>query len=157
MTPIATTPRRSLADWCIRTARAVLPAPRTEWAEAMDAEVAAITDDREALRWAVGCLITSCLIHLRDRRYRPSAYLPLVMSSIAIGMVLIHAALYGIVPETDEGTPAHIFQLLMVAQVPVIAFFALRWFREAPASTTRILLVQFVAMGGAVVSVLLFT
>ena len=123
----------------------------------MGAEVDAIADDREALRWALGCLLTSHLIQLRKQLLRPSAYLPLIMSLMAIGMVLTHAAMYGIVHETDEGTPAHIFQLLMVAQVPIIGFFAFRWFREAPTSAVQILLFQFGAIGSAVVSVLLLT
>jgi len=42
-------------------------------------------------------------------------------------MVLGHAAIYGIVHETDEGPAAHIFQILMAAQVPVVAFFAIKW------------------------------
>ena len=56
---------------------------------------------------------------------RPSGFLPFAMSAVALGMVLIHAAIYGIVHEADEGTPAHIFQLLMVAQLPVVACFAI--------------------------------
>lgn len=123
----------------------------------MEAEVEAITDDREALRWAMGCLLTSYLIQLRRQLHRLSAFVPLLMSLIAIGMVLIHAAMHGIVHETDEGTPAHIFQLLMVVQVPIIGFFALRWFQEAPAAAAQILIFQVGAMCSAVVAVLLFT
>lgn len=40
----------------------------------------------------------------------PTVFLPLVMSLLALGMVLIHFAIFGIVEETDEGTAAHIFQ-----------------------------------------------
>ena len=57
---------------------------------------------------------------------QPSAFLPLVMSLTALAMVLGHAAIYGIVHETDEGPAAHIFQILMAAQVPVVAFFAIK-------------------------------
>jgi len=47
-------------------------------------------------------------------------------------MVLVHFAIFGIVEETDEGTAAHIFQLLIVAQVPFIAFLAFKWLALAP-------------------------
>jgi len=57
---------------------------------------------------------------------QPSAYLPLMMSLAALGLVLVHAAIFGIVHEADEGTAAHIFQLLMVAQMPLVAFFAIK-------------------------------
>ena len=46
---------------------------------------------------------------------QPTVFLPLVMSLVALSMVLVHFAIFGIVEETDEGTAAHIFQLLIVA------------------------------------------
>ena len=52
---------------------------------------------------------------------QPSAFVPLAMSLVALTMVLVHAAIYGIVREADEGTAAHIFQILMAAQVPIVA------------------------------------
>ena len=63
---------------------------------------------------------------------QPIVFFPLMMSLVALGMVLIHFAIFGIVDETDEGTAAHIFQLLIVAQVPFIAFLAFRWLAVAP-------------------------
>ena len=49
------------------------------------------------------------------------------MSFAALALVLGHAAIFGIVHEADEGTAAHIFQLLMVGQVPFVASaFAVR-------------------------------
>jgi hypothetical protein len=57
---------------------------------------------------------------------QPSAFLPLAMSLAALLMVLGHAAIFGVVHEADEGTAAHVFQLLMAAQVPVVAFFAIK-------------------------------
>ena len=58
---------------------------------------------------------------------RPSAFLPLAMSLAALAMVLGHAAMYGVTHEADEGTAAHIFQILMAAQVPIVAFFVMKW------------------------------
>ena len=39
--------------------------------------------------------------------------------------MLGHAAIFGIVHEADEGAAAHIFQLLMATQLPLVAFFAI--------------------------------
>lgn len=58
---------------------------------------------------------------------QPSALFPLAMSFAALAMVLGHAAMFGVVHEADEGIAAHIFQLLMAAQVPIVAFFAIKW------------------------------
>lgn len=49
------------------------------------------------------------------------------MSLAAIAMVLGHAAIFGVVREADEGTPAYIFRLLTGAQVPIVAVFAAKW------------------------------
>lgn len=65
----------------------------------------------------------------------PTVFLPLAMSLLALGMVLVHFTIFGIVKETDEGTAAHIFQLLMVGQFPIVAFLAFRWLAIAPRQT----------------------
>ena len=46
---------------------------------------------------------------------RPSAFLPVAMSFGALGTVLIFVALHGTAPQADEGTAAHIWQLLMAS------------------------------------------
>ena len=72
----------------------------------------------------------------------PSAFLPLAMSLIALTMVLGDVALYGVVHEADEGAVAHLWQLLMAGQVPVVAFFAIKWLPRAPRSTMYVLGLQ---------------
>ena len=72
----------------------------------------------------------------------PSAVAPVVMSLAALALVPIHVARYGLVREVDEGTSAHLFQLLMVLQVPVIAFFAIKWLPQAPRPALIVLAVQ---------------
>ncbi len=57
---------------------------------------------------------------------QPGAYLPMAMSLTAFALVLSHV-LFVVVHEADEGTAAHLWQLLMVGQVPVVAYFALKW------------------------------
>ena len=78
----------------------------------------------------------------------PSAFLPLAMSLTAIG-VLCGAAVYGIlhgahgiIRQPDEGTAAHLWQLLMAGQLPVLLFFAIKWLPHAPKQTLGVLALQ---------------
>jgi hypothetical protein len=78
----------------------------------------------------------------------PSAFLPVAMSLAAIG-VLLCAAIYGvlhgahgIIREPDEGTAAHLWQLLMAGQIPVLLFFAIKWLPRAPRQTLGVLALQ---------------
>jgi cytochrome bd-type quinol oxidase subunit 2 len=71
-----------------------------------------------------------------------SALLPLAMSLAALALVLGHVAVSGGVRETDEGTAAHLWQLLMAAQVPVVAFYAITWLPRAPRQALLVLALQ---------------
>jgi hypothetical protein len=73
---------------------------------------------------------------------RPSAFLPMAMSLTALALVLGDVAIYGIVREADEGAVAHLWQLLMAGQMPVLAFFAVRWWPRAPRQTMYVLALQ---------------
>jgi hypothetical protein len=73
---------------------------------------------------------------------KPSALVPLIMSFVALALVLDHVAIFGVVHEADEGTPAHIFQLLMAGQVPIVAFFAIKWLPRAPRQALQVLALQ---------------
>jgi hypothetical protein len=81
---------------------------------------------------------------------RPSAFLPIAMSLTSLAVVLAAVA-YGVshagrvVHDSDEGAIAHIFQLLMTAQMPIVLFFAIKWLRRAPGQTLRILALQATA------------
>ena len=72
----------------------------------------------------------------------PSAFLPVAMSLTALTVVLVHVAVYGVVREADEGAAAHIWQLLMAGQLPVLAFFAIKWMPRAPKQTLLVLALQ---------------
>ena len=81
---------------------------------------------------------------------KPSAWIPVAMSLSALAMfIFIFAKLSfnpeNIVREPDEGVAAHLFQLLMGGQLPIIAFFALKWLPRAPRQTLLVLGVQFIA------------
>ena len=88
---------------------------------------------------------------------QPGAFLPIAMSLAALALVLGHFAMYGIVHETDEGTPAHIFQLLMAAQIPIIAFFAIKWLPLAPIQKMQVLALQAAAVFAAFAAVFFLT
>jgi hypothetical protein len=76
---------------------------------------------------------------------KPSALLPLAMSLAALATVLVHIILFGTAREADEGTAAHIWQLLMAAQVPAVAFFAFKWLPRTPVQALLVLALQAVA------------
>lgn len=75
---------------------------------------------------------------------QPSAYLPVAMSLAALGTVLGTVAIFGVVRDADEGTAAHIFQLLIAAQLPIVAYFAIKWVPRAPKQALMVLALQFV-------------
>src|SRR5687767_7092904 len=70
---------------------------------------------------------------------QPSAYLPFAMSLAALALVLGHAAVFGIVHEADEGTAAHVWQILMAAQLPIVAYFIVKWLPKRPGESLQAL------------------
>ena len=78
----------------------------------------------------------------------PSAFLPLAMSVTALAVIGVAATYsilhygHGLVREPDEGTAAHLWQLLMAGQLPVLAFFAIKWLPRAPRPTLCVLALQ---------------
>lgn len=88
---------------------------------------------------------------------KPSAFLPILMSLAGLGLVLVHVAIYGIVHEDDEGTPAHLFQLLMVVQAPILLFFAAKWLPRAPRKAIIVISLQGLAIVAALTAVFFLT
>lgn len=86
---------------------------------------------------------------------QPSAFLPVAMSLAALATVLIFIALHGTAPQADEGAAAHIWQLLMAAQAPIVVFFAIKWVPESPRQAVPILALQIVAALAAIAPVFL--
>jgi hypothetical protein len=86
---------------------------------------------------------------------RPSAFLPIAMSLAALSTVGIAVGLLGLGRQADEGAPAHLWQLLMAAQLPIIAFFAVRWLPRARAQALLVLVLQVVAAVAALLPVYL--
>jgi len=88
---------------------------------------------------------------------QPSAIVPVLMSLAALMLVLVHAVRFGIVHEADEGTSAHLFQLLMLAQVPIVAFFAIKWLPRTPKESLQVLALQTLAAIAAFAGVFFLT
>ena len=77
---------------------------------------------------------------------KPSAVVPIGMSLAALAVVLAQIAVAGIARQTDEGAAAHIWQLLVAGQMPVLVFFAIRWMPKAPRQALYVLALQAMAM-----------
>jgi len=86
----------------------------------------------------------------------PSAYLPIAMSLGALATILVFITLHGTAPQPDEGTAAHIWQLLMAAQIPFVMFFAIKWVWQSPRRAVPILALQLGAALAAIAPVFFF-
>ena len=75
----------------------------------------------------------------------PSALTPLLMSAAALSTVAIFVARHGTAPQADEGAAAHLWQLLMAGQLPIIFWFAASWLPRAPRAALIVLCLQFLA------------
>jgi hypothetical protein len=73
---------------------------------------------------------------------RPSAMIPVAMSAAALAIVIGYAAIFGTARQADEGAAAHLWQILMAGQVPVIAFFAIKWLPSEPRRALAVLALQ---------------
>jgi hypothetical protein len=86
---------------------------------------------------------------------KASAWIPVAMSLVALVLVLIQLGIHGfgihgLEPERGQGAVANLWQLLMAAQIPIIAFFAFRWVRRgARWEAVTVLLVQAIAATAA--------
>jgi hypothetical protein len=88
------------------------------------------------------------------------------MSLAALSLLLGYVAVHGTTEETyvvvngvrraDEGTAAHLFQLLMGGQLLVIAWFAVRWLPTRTREAIAVLCLQFVAGASAFATLYFF-
>ena len=85
----------------------------------------------------------------------PTAFLPVAMSLGALATVLVFLALHGPAPQPDEGAAAHIWQLLMAGQVPIVLFFGVKWVPRSPRQAVPILALQVGAALAAMAPVFL--
>ena len=87
------------------------------------------------------------IMTIRTAMRRPSGFVPLAMSGAALYVVLRHLVLFGAasnvpvdprVGRPDEGPEAHIWQIMMTGQVPIILYFAIRWLGSDPVGTLSV-------------------
>ncbi|MDR1988912.1 MAG: hypothetical protein LBQ09_01635 [Acidobacteriaceae bacterium] len=85
----------------------------------------------------------------------PSAFLPVVMSLAALATVALFITFHGTAPQTDEGAAAHIWQLLMAGQAPIVVFFGIKWVGRTPRQALPVFGLQIVAALAALAPVYL--
>jgi hypothetical protein len=73
---------------------------------------------------------------------QPSAVIPIVMSMAALATVIYHIVTFGTAPQADEGATAHLWQLLMAGQIPLVVFYAVKWLPRTPRTALPVLAVQ---------------
>ena len=71
-----------------------------------------------------------------------TAFVPIAMSLVALTLVLSAVGIYGVGSPSDEGAVAHLWQLLMAGQVPLVAWFAVKWLPRAPRQSLGVLALQ---------------
>ena len=98
-----------------------------------------------------GQLLTSFGLVVR----KPSAVVPIAMSLAALTTVLVHIIIAGVARQADEGAAAHIWQLLIAGQMPVLLFFVIKWLPRTPRQTLCVLAVQAAAILASMVPVFL--
>lgn len=71
----------------------------------------------------------------------------MTMSLAAFVLLVAYVFFFGITRDTqqDEGTAAHLFQILMGGQVPIVGWFIVRWIHEEPKRVIQIAALQMVA------------
>lgn len=94
-------------------------------------------------------------VNFRALFKQPSAFAPMALSLIALAVVLVQLVVAGPAREADEGAAAHLWQLLMAAQVPIVAFFAIKWLLRCPRLAASILALQTFAALAALAPVYL--
>lgn len=92
----------------------------------------------------------------------PSAWAPLILAGAALAMLVAYLATgphapnivveHG-VPREDEGVIAHLWQLLMLAQLVAIAVFLARWMPRAPRQAAAMLALQGLGLFAAALPV----
>ncbi len=87
---------------------------------------------------------------------KPSSFVPLLCSFAAFATVIVALLSSTGTRQSDEGAAAHIFQLLIVAQIPMLAFCGLRWARKPTWAALSVLAAQIAAIGIAVAPVWFF-
>jgi hypothetical protein len=145
-----------MAAILMRHVSRTMPGARGQWAVAMANEMQVIVKDGEAFRWALGCLLTCYIEKIksalggfmnRQKINHISAIVPIVMSSLALLTVLAVITTGWERNLKDEGAAAHIFQILVVAQIPFTLAFLVTANWKQGMLVVRPLAFQFLPIG----------
>lgn len=90
------------------------------------------------------------------RDWQFGALAPIAMSVATLALALGHAAFFGTMREADEGAAAHVWQLLIAGQIPLMLVFAIKWLPRAPRFAVFVLTLQAVALLAAIAPVYFF-
>jgi hypothetical protein len=86
---------------------------------------------------------------------RPTGFLPLAISLGFLVPLLFGIAQGTLVRQADEGTAAHLFELLMPLQFVVIVWFAGSWLPKRPRAAVQVLFLQSLPFAGVLAIVFL--
>jgi hypothetical protein len=82
--------------------------------------------------------------------FRPvTSWIPVAMSLAALAIVLLRLAMFGPAPQRDEGTAAHLWQLLMAGQTPFLIFYGVIWLRRSWKTALQVMGIQLLAIVAA--------
>lgn len=89
---------------------------------------------------------------------KPSAWFPIAASLAALVMILTAIAIVGLPaePPKDEGVGAHLFQLWLVLEALMVAFFAVKWLPQRLMQALVVLALQILAVIAACAPVFYF-
>lgn len=77
---------------------------------------------------------------------RPSAFVPVLMSITAIIILLYNIMIVGVEQKQGEEIVTGIYEILIIWQLPVIAFFAFKWGSQNFKNGLIVLLIQILAI-----------
>lgn len=113
---------------------------------------------RERILPVYGGEMSAELISFGAVTKQPTAWVPLSMSLVALSLVLGAVVRNGgPIHEADEGAVAHLWQILMALQIPVLLWFALTWLRRAPRVAWKVMALQAGAVGANLAAVFFLT
>jgi hypothetical protein len=74
---------------------------------------------------------------------QPSAWIPIALSLTWVAFWIFQLGMFGPPrPEPDEGTAAHLFQIWLVSEALLLAYFTIRWLAQRPKQALPILILQ---------------
>ena len=85
-----------------------------------------------------------------------TAFVPICMSLAALLLVLVFGFIVQPGPQADEGAPAHLYQLLMTVQMPIVAYFAILWLPRRLRPALMVLALQGLAWLSAIAALYIF-